>query len=212
MIWTDIKRLMFFATSLTLSATFSHAKDISIPELVLEADCQFFASNDATEMDQENGENHQKLKQALTNAIEFAEAYQGQMVYVRLSIKASNSAGACDMYEPHLSQALPDGLALSDVDRKYGIRHLPKEIRSNENLEIWSRTLEHNGGTMAIILPDFTDLPNDSLVVTQKFSTFYIFEGLAVPHYHSGNGFDGAGFNPIQNSAPFWREVSKIRN
>ena len=203
---------MFCATSLTLNATFSYAKDISIPELVLEADCQFFVNNDATEMDQENDENHQKLKQALINAIKFAEAYQGQMVYVRLSIEASNSAGACDMFDPHLQRALPDNLTFGDIDRKYGIRQLPKEIRSSENLDIWARTLDYNAGSTAVILPVLSSLPDDALVVTQKFGTFYIFEGLAVPHYHSGNGLDGAGFNPIQNSAPFWREISKIRN
>lgn len=212
MIRNHLKNYVLVVASLTFSATISHAEDASIPEHVFEADCNFFFSEDLDEISHANDENHQKISKGLTEAVEFAKTYQGQMVYIRLSVEASNSAGRCDMYDQHFRQILPDDVPLADVDRKYGIRHLPEEVRSGENLDIWARTLEHNGGSTAITLPKLADLPDDSLVVTQRFSAFYVFEGLAVPHYHSGNGFEGAGFNPIQDSAPFWREISKIRN
>ncbi|MCF7779376.1 hypothetical protein GLP59_17355 [Sulfitobacter sp. M220] len=206
-----LKILPFLSFFLVTSYGLANAENISLPVHRFGASCDFFIGDDALPLVVENKALHEKIQDSVVSFVEFAKNHQGQATYVEFSIRSSNSAGWCMMFDDHLVEDLPSNKQLSGVDRQFGL-HQSDDKNSNEEISyrLWVRTSEVNSGTMSIIFPHPSNIPSDGLFVTRRFGDTYYFSGPVILRLTEGNGFDAVALQPIGNSQFFWKEIYQI--
>ena len=115
------------------------------------------------------------------------------------------------MFDDHLAEDLPSGKTPNDIDRQFGLHQYNVEDTDDDLFyRLWVRTSEVNSGTMSVLVPHPSSVPQDGLFITRRFGDTYYFSGPVILGFSEGNGFDAVVLHPLGNSQIFWREISEI--
>lgn len=199
----------FLASFFAVVALFS----AKMPVYVFATDCSMAFDEEGKSFDEINIPHYSSLSEKIISFVEFGEQHTAEIVYIDIQIEASDHAGRCNMNLDHLD--LPPSVT-ENMDVTYGIRVINKdnngELRDFElPKSLWARTAGYNGGSVSIFMPSESSIKTNGLYTIQKDWYYYSVSGPFVLQYHSGNGYNGVSFEPIEQSESFWQEVGCVK-
>ena len=139
-------------------------------------------------------------KPELIPLAEFAEAHQGEVVYVEFGIEATDHAGSCAIA----------GAAARETEKRPPASLDPVRPGSGWAREGYDLVLSmpYEAGTLDIALVDQADVPLGGPFVARRDFYRYFLAGPVIIRHETGNGFRGVSLYPADNASALAGKVT----
>lgn len=204
---TLFQYILFLIIVLGLIIAATAYSTVKMPIYEFTTDCEIAFDGKGKPIAKTNDPKQVSLSQNIRSFVDFASSHQGEVVYLKFHIEATDHAGGCAMHSAQLPQYFNAGQNSIDfLDIKFGIDN--GQVKGQD---LWVRTAEFNAGSTHIFLPDVKDINTNGLYTYQQDYAYYAVSGPFVLQYSQANGFNAASFAPVEQSEIFWHEIQCVK-